>query len=152
MGSGDRATRPTTMAPTTGSRLWVRRRRGIVAVVIRIVVGLLLVAHGLVHLIFMADDVAEFTFEGSWVVPDSAERTVGVVLMATAVGLFGLAGLALWGVPGVAGLWPELAISGAVVSLLLLVVFWDTRMIYGTAINLGLIVVAVVQPGLAERM
>lgn len=134
------------------SRPRVQWQRSIVAVVIRIVVGLLLVAHGLVHLIFLADDVAEFTFESSWLVPYGAERRVGVALMAIAVGLFTLAGLAVWGVPGVAGLWPALAISGAVVSLLLLVTFWDAQMLYGTAINLSLIVVAVMQPGLAERL
>jgi hypothetical protein len=117
-----------------------------VTVVVRIAVGALLVAHGLVHLLFVADDVPEFTFEGSWLLPDAAARTIGLALMAATIGVFALAGLAVWGVPGLAGNWPVLTIVGAAVSLALLGAFWHVQMVFGAAIDVALIALAVLQP------
>ena len=51
-------------------------------ILVRIVVGMLLLAHGLVHLLYLARDVPEFTLDHSWLVPDAARRPVGLVLMA----------------------------------------------------------------------
>ncbi len=115
-------------------------------VAIRVAIGVLLVAHGLVHLLFVANDVPEFTFENSWLLPDTAERTTGLALMAATIGAFALAGLAVWGVPGLAGNWSGLTIVGAVLSLALLVTFWHTQMAFGVAINLTLIALAVLRP------
>ena len=122
-------------------------------VVVRLAVGVLLVAHGLVHLLFVADDVPEFTFENSWLLPDSAQRTIGLALMAATIGAFALVGLAVWGVPGLSGNWSALTIVGAVVSLALLVAFWHTQMTFGVAIDLALIALAVLRPGwLTDRV
>jgi hypothetical protein len=115
-------------------------------VAVQLAVGVLLVAHGLVHLLFIAHDVPEFTFENSWLLPDPAERTIGLALMSATIGAFALAGLAVWGVPGLAGSWSALTIVGGVVSLALLVVFWHTQMAFGVAINLTLITLAVLRP------
>ena len=57
-------------------------------VVIRIVVGVLILAHGLVHLLYLARDVPEFSFASSWLVPESARRPVALVLMAATVAAF----------------------------------------------------------------
>jgi hypothetical protein len=44
-------------------------------------------------------------------------------------------------------------VIGAVVSLALLAAFWHNQMVFGVAINLALIALAVVQPGwLTERI
>jgi hypothetical protein len=118
---------------------------------IKVLAGLLLVAHGLVHLIFRARDIPEFTLEGSWVLPDAAERMVGLVLMTSAIVVFALAGLAVWGIPGLASIWPALTIIAAAISLVLLATFWSTQMVYGVAINVGLILIAVLQPGWTDR-
>lgn len=85
--------------------------------VIRILAGLLLVAHGLVHLIFLASDISEFTLESSWVLPEGIARTVGLALLASAISVFTLAGLAVWGVPGLTSIWPALTVIGAATSL-----------------------------------
>lgn len=94
------------------------------SVAVRVVVGSLLVAHGLVHLLFIAENVPEFTFDGSWLPLDGATaRTVGLALMAGSVGVFALAGASVWGMPGLAGWWAVLTIVASVLSLLLLLAF-----------------------------
>jgi hypothetical protein len=47
-------------------------------VVIRIVVGVLLLTHCLVHLLYLARDVPEFSVSSSWLVPESARRPVAL--------------------------------------------------------------------------
>ena len=122
---------------------------------IRIVVGVILVAHGLVHLLYLtseADDARyPFTLEQSWL-PDAARRPVAYLLLGATVAAFALLGLALWGVPGLAGVWAPLAITAAAVSLALLIAFWDTRLLAGVAIDLALVAVAVTQPGWTDRI
>jgi hypothetical protein len=75
-------------------------------VVLRTVVGLLLIAHGLAHLLCFvtnADDPRfPFTITSSWLVPEPARRPVAVVLVSATVAAFALLGLAVWGVPGLA--------------------------------------------------
>ncbi len=116
------------------------------AVVIRIVVGVLLVAHGLVHLLYLVDDVPEFTLDRSRLVPESARRGVGLALLTVTVAASVALGLAVWGVPVLSGAWPALAIATSVASLLLLALFWNTRLIFGVAIDVALIAVAVGRP------
>ena len=88
-------------------------------VVLRIVVGLLLLAHGLVHLLYFvtnADDPRfPFTITSSWLVPESARRPVAIVLVSVTIATFALLGLAVWGVPGLATVQPLLAVVVAVV-------------------------------------
>ena len=74
-------------------------------IVIRVVVGVLLLAHGLVHLLYLAPDVPEFSIDRSWLLPASARRPVALALMAATVAAFTLAALAVWGVPGLSGIW-----------------------------------------------
>jgi hypothetical protein len=119
---------------------------------LRIVVGGLLIAHGLVHLLYLSDDVPEFSFEGSWLVPESGSRTVGVVLMWATVAAFTLLGLAVWGVPGLASVWPGIATVASLLSLVLLVAFWSWSLVFGVLIDLAIIAVAVTRPGWADRL
>jgi hypothetical protein len=119
-------------------------------VVLRIVVGLLLLAHGLVHLLYFvtnADDARfPFTITSSWLVPEHARRPVAIVLVAVTIAAFALLGLAVWGVPGLAAIWPLLAVVGSVASLAVLIAFWDTPLLLGVAIDAAVVVVAVVRP------
>jgi hypothetical protein len=119
-------------------------------VVLRIVVGLLLLAHGLVHLLYVvtnADDAKfPFTITSSWLVPEPARRPVAIVLVAVTIAAFALLGLAVWGVPGLAAIWPLLAVVGSVASLGVLIAFWDTQLLLGVAIDVAVVVVAVVRP------
>lgn len=66
-------------------------------VVVRIVLGLLLMAHGLVHLLYVAPDVPEFSLDHSRLIPESARQPFGVVLMALAVAGFATLVLSVWG-------------------------------------------------------
>lgn len=115
-------------------------------VLARIVVGVLLIAHGLVHLLYIAEDVQEFSFAGSWLMPEPAKRPVGFALMSATVVAFALLGLAVWGVPWLAYMWPALTIAAATASLVLLVVYWDTRLVFGLALDIALIAVALTRP------
>ena len=68
-------------------------------VVARIVTGVLLLAHGLVHFLYIAPDVPEFSLDQSWLVPETARRQLGLGLMVATVAAFALLALAVWVVP-----------------------------------------------------
>lgn len=115
---------------------------------IRVVVGVLLVAHGLVHLLWFApntDSSWPFTLDARWI-PEAARRPVAVVLVGLTIVTFALLALAIWGVPVLGPLWPGLAVAAATSSLLMLVVFWNAQLIVGVVIDVALLVVAVVRP------
>ena len=122
---------------------------------VRIVVGVLLVAHGLVHLLWFApndDPTWPFRLDRSWLLPDATRKPVAVVLVALVVVAFALLGLAVWGVPGLASIWPALAVVGALASLAALVLFFDRQLLWGVAIDVALIVVALWRPGWTDRL
>lgn len=119
---------------------------------LRIVIGFLLVAHGLVHLLYLTDDVPEFSLDNSWLLPESASRSAALVLMWATIAAFTLLGLAVWGVPGLNSIWPALAIIGSALSLLLLVAFWSWSLMFGILINLAIIAIAVIRPEWTDRI
>ncbi len=125
-------------------------------VVLRAVSGVLLAAHGLVHLLYFVTNAQDprwpFTLARSWVLPESARRPVGVGLIGATVVLFVLLGLAVWGVPGLSAIWPVLAVAGSVASLVTLAVFWNAQLVFGVAIDLALIVLAVARPEWTDRI
>jgi hypothetical protein len=126
-----------------------------VEALVRIVVGVLLVAHGLVHLLWFApndDPTWPFRLDRSWLLPDATRKPVAVVLVALVVVAFALLGLAVWGVPGLASIWPALAVVGALASLAALVLFFDRQLLWGVAIDVALIVVALWRPGWTDRL
>jgi hypothetical protein len=120
-----------------------------VTTVIRIGVGVILVAHGLVHLLYLSSEAADpgypFTLEQSFL-PEATRRPAAYAILAATLAAFALLGLAVMGVPGLAGVWVPLAIAAAGLSLALLVAFWDTRLLAGVAIDLAIILVAVSRP------
>ena len=121
-------------------------------VVIRVVTGVLLLAHGLVHLLYLAQDVPEFSIQDSWLVPESARRPVALALIAATIAAFAVLALAVWGVPGLSAAWPILAIIASTFSLVLLVAFWDTRVMLGVIIDIALITLAVTQPSWTQHI
>lgn len=120
--------------------------------VLRIVIGLLLIAHGLVHLLYLTDDVPEFSLESSWLVPESASRPFAMTLMWATVAAFALLGLAIWGVPGLTSIWPALAIIGSVLSLVLLFAYWSWSLVFGVLIDVAIIAIAAVRPEWTDRI
>jgi hypothetical protein len=122
-----------------------------VVVLVRVVVGGLLLAHGLVHLLYLVDDVPEFSLERSWLVPDAARRPLGLGLVVATTVAFALLALAVWGVPGVSAMWPALAVVAGLLSMVLLASFWSRQLVFGVAISIGLVAVAVIRPSFLER-
>jgi hypothetical protein len=110
------------------------------------VAGLLLIAHGLVHLLYLAPDVTEFDPQRSWIVPTAARRPVSVALMVATVGAFALLGLAVWGVPVVRDAWPAIAVAASLCSLLLLGAFWNARLLFGVTIDAAVLMIAWLEP------
>jgi hypothetical protein len=119
---------------------------------LRIVAGILLIAHGLVHLLYLVDDTPEFRLDNSWVVPHDASRPVGVTLMAATIASSVLLGLAIWGVPWLSGAWPLFAMAAAVTSLVLLTAFWNNRLVVGVAINVALIALVAMRPEWTQQI
>jgi len=126
-----------------------------VEVLVRIVLAVLLAAHGLVHLLWFApsDDPAwPFRLDRSWLVTEATRTPIAVVLIALVVAGFALLGLAVWGVPGLTSIWPALAIGAAAASLAALVLFWDRQLVWGVAIDVALIVVALSHRAWTDRL
>lgn len=124
-------------------------------VLVRIVLAVLLAAHGLVHLLWFApsDDPAwPFRLDRSWLVTEATRTPIAVVLIALVVAGFALLGLAVWGVPGLTSIWPALAIGAAAASLAALVLFWDRQLVWGVAIDVALIVVALSHRAWTDRL
>lgn len=123
--------------------------------VLRVLAGLLLLAHGLVHLLYFVrapEPGFPFRITRSWLAPEAARRPLAVALVALTVVAFVLLGLAVWGVPGLAPLWPVWAVAGSAASLAVLVVFWDRQLVLGVLIDLAIVAVAVVQPAFTGRL
>ena len=124
-------------------------------VLVRLVLGLLLIAHGLVHLLWFApsDDQAwPFRLDRSWLLPEATRRPVAVVLVGLIVMGFALLALAVWGVPGLASIWPVLAIMASVASLAALLLFWDRQLLLGMVIDVAIIVVAWWHPAWTDHL
>lgn len=125
-------------------------------VLIRILVGILLIAHGLIHLLYLTPEADDprypFTLRSSWLVPEPARRPVAWILMIVTVAAFTLLALAVWGVPGVSSIWPGIAIVASAASLALLIAFWSVRLSIGVAIDVAVIVLALIRPEWTERV
>lgn len=119
---------------------------------LRIVAGILLIAHGLVHLLYLVDDTPEFHLDNSWLVPEGVSRPVAITLMTATIVASVLLGLAVWGVPLLSNLWAMFTVAAAVTSLALLVAFWDNHLVFGIALDLALIAVVVVRPEWTQRI
>ena len=119
---------------------------------LRIVAGILLIAHGLVHLLYLVDDTPEFHLDNSWLVPEAASRPVAITLMTATIVASVLLGLAVWGVPWLSSLWAVFTVAAAVTSLALLVAFWDYHLVFGIALNLALIAVVVLRPAWTQQI
>ena len=123
---------------------------------LRIIIGIVLIAHGLVHYSLTTVPVPapgklRTPFWPSWwrkdidphwlaskmgLAPD-AVRTLGSLLWVLTVIGFAIAGLALIFFPAQVAVWQATAILGASASLLLLVFYWHPWLPAGVLINLA---------------
>ncbi|MET7770171.1 hypothetical protein [Nocardia sp. NPDC005366] len=119
---------------------------------VRGVTGILLLAHGLVHLLYLAPDVPEFSLGTSWLVPDRARQPLGTGLVTATVVAFLVLALAVWGVPGLSAVWVAIAVVAALLSTVLLVAFWDIHLVFGLALDVAIFVVATTRPHWTEQL
>lgn len=116
---------------------------------------LFLIAHGLVHAGLAAapnpNDTdskpgAFFTSpDRSWLLRrfglnPSIVQWIGIILVAIATLGFVLAGLGVFGVAGLAEIWRTVTVISAILSLVLLILFWHPWLIVGVLIDAGLLV------------
>jgi hypothetical protein len=121
-----------------------------VQVILRIVVGILLIAHGLVHLLYFVtnpDPDFPFTVATSRLLPEALRRPVAVGLATVTILGFALLGLAVGGAPGLNATWPILAVVAGAASLTMLITFWSPQLIAGIIIDVALIAFALTRPG-----
>jgi hypothetical protein len=103
-------------------------------VLTRVVIGLLLIVHGFAYWqITTAWGTKEVAT--SWLLGEAETR--GSVLWAVGLGGFILAGIAVF-----IGLrmWRPLAIASAVISLVTMALFWQTTMVIGAIVDVGIVV------------
>lgn len=118
----------------------------------RIVFGLFLLAHGLIHASYLtpAPPAATggpawpFEMAKSWLVTGlgvdiGPVRAIGTALVAVVVIGFGLAALSWLGVVVPREWWPWLAVSSAVASAVLLAVFFHPWLVLGFVIDAALL-------------
>lgn len=125
-------------------------------VILRIAGGILLISHGLVHLLYLVSDAEDpdspFTLTRSWLFPEAARRPVAVVLIAITILAFVLLALAVWRVPGLSTAWPALAIVASLASLVTVIAFWSIQFVAGAAIDVAVLLIALVRPRWTERI
>jgi hypothetical protein len=123
-------------------------------VFLRIVIGVLLVLHGVIHGILAvspnpnAAKPVVATFFSEWANPWLRGMLSGGTLQIIAIALaviagvgFFAAGLAMFDVVLPHDWWRALAIASSVVSLLLCALFWNVYLIVGPLVAIGIIVV-----------
>jgi hypothetical protein len=121
----------------------------------RWLLGALLVAHGLIHLLFAVPRPATaaatsgaakwpFDMTRSWLVAIrgldvSALRLVGVALVGTVVISLLLAGFATVGILVPSAWWPVLVVASSVASAVLFALFFDPQLVLGLSIDIVLL-------------
>ena len=113
---------------------------------VKFLLGAFLIAHGLVHAGLAAapnPDKADSTggafftaANRSWLLPqaglnDAVVQWIGVVLVILTTLGFVVAGLGVFGVPGLSEVWRTVAVVSACLSLSLLIVFWHPWLVVG---------------------
>jgi hypothetical protein len=122
---------------------------------VKIYLAIFIIAHGLVHVGLAAapnpaDPIAKPGFfftalERSWLLPQlglnaSAARWIGIIFVGLSTLGFLLAGLGIFGIPGLSIIWRTIAIISACISLLLLTLFWHPWLLVGVLINMGILI------------
>lgn len=120
----------------------------------RWVLGGFLLAHGLIHVMFVTPapasagtaggDAWPFDMARSWLVTDAnldlgPVRLLGAALVVVVAGSFLLAGLATVGVVVPSGWWQPLVLVSAAASVALLAMFFNPQLVLGLAIDAVLV-------------
>jgi len=109
------------------------------AILARIVIGLLLIVHGFAHWNLPGLWGTRPTLQ-SWLLGSLGQaplRSLGGILWVSTLLVFLVAGIITFTNQP---LWRALTITGAVISLLTMLLFWDGKMILGVAVNVAVLV------------
>ena len=125
---------------------------------LRTILGIFLIGHGIAHAgLASAPDPSEsnstlgafFTQKGRSRLfqyldldPILVQRT-GIALVVISIMGFILTGMGILGVPGLAMIWQGLVFVSSLASLMLLILFWHPWIILGVVIDIGLILLVV---------
>jgi hypothetical protein len=108
----------------------------------RVLFGLLLLAHGAIHLAWLvpapADPKWPFLWRSPWLPHASEEklRDVGTALITLMFLAFFVAALGVWGVPFLAGAWGAIAVVGCALSLIVISLLWHPWFVVGPTVDL----------------
>ncbi|TDB37912.1 MAG: hypothetical protein D9V44_07640 [Actinobacteria bacterium] len=112
--------------------------------------GVFLLMHGVIHLGWITPKPADlnypFVTSGSKLLPFIPEKVLGplaAVLVVLIVVSFTLAALGMFGVPVLAQIWRLPATVGAVLSLIMCVVFWHPWFIMGPLLDVAILAAVV---------
>jgi hypothetical protein len=114
------------------------------------VVGALLGCHGIATMVMYLVKPSEFPWDTrrSWLLSrgGASEETMAKLAVSLSVGggvALGAAGLGVWGVPVLLGLWDVFALVGAAGSLAVLTLYFNYRLTAGVAINLAVLMAVI---------
>jgi hypothetical protein len=119
---------------------------------VRYLFALFLVAHGLVHALWVVRVPSEasgkpwpFTLSTSPILSplgasESVLRPLGIALMGVAIAAFALSALGAAGVPILVSAWPAITLFASVVSIVLTILFWNPQFPVALLIDVMLIV------------
>jgi hypothetical protein len=119
------------------------------------IIGLFLIAHGMMHAILALAPIPNDptskrgTFfaasKRSWLLrglgfPEAWTKWIGILLVAAATISFIFAGIGVLGVPVFHALWRTVAVISAATSMVLLILFWHSRLLLGFVIDAVILV------------
>lgn len=112
----------------------------------KILVGLFLLAHGLLHASYLSpkpnDPNYPFSFEKGWLAQRASNyaKPLGVLLVIVTIVSYTIAGIGVWGIADIPAVVSQNAtVIGSASSLLLLLTFWHPWLILGLLIDIVLI-------------
>jgi hypothetical protein len=110
-------------------------------VVVRVILGALIICHGLITVLIWGappSEGAPFNPSHSWALGD---RRAAAVVLAAAAGIgFVLVGV---GVLGRAGWWPGWAIAAGALAVILMILYFNAWLVVGLAISAAVLVAGV---------
>jgi uncharacterized membrane protein YphA (DoxX/SURF4 family) len=116
------------------------------AIAIRLVLAVLLAIHGMGHW-EITRHWGQRTAADSWILGTGADG-IGRVLWIATILVFLAAGIALaLGLPQ----WRFVAVAGSIVSLAVIVLFFDPKMLIGVVVDVALLV-AILAPAAADKL
>jgi hypothetical protein len=109
--------------------------------------GAFLILHGLIHLTWIAprpdDPNYPFDITSSPLIPGASAGTLKGVGMALSIGaavLFVVAGLGVLGLIGLKAVWAGAAVAAAVLSAILIALFWRSWFVAGLILDAAIVV------------